>query len=529
MVPESKLTPRTPLNPPVNGGKQDKHPIRFSDEGIEWAAEQVVELLKERRPRVLLVSDELVALHYAEAFVQTLTRKGFEVVTSTFPPGESQKTFARISSLLDSLALEKFARDDLVIGLGGGVVTDVAGFAAAIYSRGMDWIAVPTTLLGMVDAAIGGKTGVDHPLEKNLIGAFHQPLAVFAPMKLLDTLEHRQWTAGSAEVVKAGLLAGGELWNMIAEHGADLGNWDRSAAVQIIPKSARVKIEIVAQDEREAGLRRLLNFGHTFGHALESVSGYSTFLHGEAVFLGMRAAIRLSQSLGFLAEKVARSIEEILSQVAIPFAEIRPDELLEALLHDKKHQAGKLNWVLLEDIGKAKIVTDIPPELIRETAEWLCDVAGKGTVQASGKQRIRILVLNGPNLNLMGTREPEIYGQDTYEDLVAQLREFAESHEIDLLIRQSNVEGELISLIHAARHWADGIVINPGAYTHTSVAIRDAIAAVRVPTIEVHLSDISQREEFRKVSLVAPVCAGQIVGKGIGGYLEALEELGIRN
>ncbi len=236
-------------------------PVSFADEGVDWVASELRDMFAARQPRLLLVTDERVALHYEPALARALKEQGFSVSRVILPPGEENKRLGRVANIIDELAGQKFARDDLVLAVGGGVVTDMAGFAAAIYFRGVDWVAVPTSLLGMVDAAIGGKTGVDHPLGKNLIGAFHQPRAVLAPLHVLQTLDSREWLSGSAEVVKAGLLVGGELWDLAQRLGPNLRHWPAEDVHHAIPLAASVKVDLVAQDEKEAGLRRLLNLG----------------------------------------------------------------------------------------------------------------------------------------------------------------------------------------------------------------------------------------------------------------------------
>ncbi|MBU0508133.1 3-dehydroquinate synthase [bacterium] len=500
-------------------------PVRHAQQGGEWAASEIRSAIARRETRILLVTDECVALHYEQEFRQALTAAGFDVSAFVLPTGELHKTLSQVSGILDTLAEERFARDDLVVGFGGGVVTDIAGFAAAIYRRGMPWIAVPTTLMGMVDAAIGGKTGMDHPLGKNLIGTFHQPLAVFAPMNVLTTLDPREWLSGSAEVVKCALISGGRLWQLVRSHGPDLGRWSKVEMHEAVRLAAAVKIEIVSQDERDLGVRRLLNLGHTFGHALEAVTGYSRLTHGEAVFYGLRSAVQMSARLGLLPEKTAAGIDEVLARAPVPAVCIEPEALTDALEHDKKTASGTLHWILLSDIGKLQITSEVSREIVNEAADRLCRIARAGVAGESTQIRKRILVINGPNLNLLGTRQPEAYGTRSYEELIRWLRNAAAERDAELLVRQSNIEGELVEIVQRARQWADGIIINPGGYTHTSVALRDAISGVDVPAVEVHLSDVAKREPFRQVSLVSPVCVATILGKGFDGYVEAMDLL----
>lgn len=498
-------------------------PIRFANQELSWVAGQIAQLLP-RRPRLFLITDARVSLLYEQELHEALVEREFEVYSATFEPGEASKTLRTASALLDLIAERNLSRDDVVIGLGGGVTTDLAGFCASVYARGIRWIAIPTSLLGMVDAAIGGKTGVDHPRAKNLIGSFHQPLAVLAPLNVLETLTPREWRSGSAEVVKSALLTGGELWKTIKQLGPDLYEWPRESAHDAISRTARVKVEIVAADEHESDRRRLLNLGHTFGHALETATGYRTFLHGEAIFLGLRAAVAVSHAQGLLSSGDSALFDDVLSKVQLPCAKLQPDKIVGALVHDKKMLGSKLHWVLLQRPGEAIVTSDVSPDIVKNVAEWICEIAAQGKPLAE-KRTARILVLNGPNLNLLGEREPDVYGHSSYVELDDFIYQHAREVGAEVLVRQSNHEGELISLIQQARHWADGIVINPAGYSHTSVGIRDALSAVTLPAVEVHLTDISAREEFRRTSLTAPACLAVISGHGPAGYLEALEQV----
>jgi 3-dehydroquinate dehydratase type II len=403
-------------------------------------------------------------------------------------------------------------------------VTDLAGFAASAYHRGIDWIAVPTSLLGMIDAAIGGKTGVNHMLGKNLIGSIHPPLAVLAELATLSTLDPREIRSGSAEFVKHGLLHGGALWTSIETNGPDLNSWSTEQLHELIPVCAEVKIKVVEADPCEEDRRMILNLGHTFGHALEAASGY-TLTHGEAVFLGLRGMLRISERRGVLDTVEAMTIDKVLRSVKLPDIELDPEQIVSAIRHDKKYRSGLLNWVLLKGVGEPVITHEVAEPDISEVAVWLSEVASYGSRVPAIARHLRFVVLNGPNLNLVGEREPEIYGHRNYLDLENDLAEYSDMERFDLLIRQSNSEAELVSLIQCSRHWADGLVVNAGAYTHTSIAIRDAIAAISIPVVEVHLSDIHAREEFRKDSMLKDVCIGQISGKGIVGYREAIQLL----
>lgn len=474
-------------------------------------------------PRIAILTDENVAALYLQKARDSLNN--FRIRTIVFPPGEREKQFPRVRTILDELISEGFERNDVLVGLGGGVVTDICGFVASILYRGVRWIAIPTTLLGMVDAAIGGKTGIDHVLGKNLIGTFYQPQAIIADPEVLSTLPPREWLSGSAEVVKAGLLAKADLWTKTIRYGPDLSNWPDEGIHQAIQTSMQIKINIVEADEREQNQRRLLNLGHTFGHAIEAATHYQIFRHGEAVFAGLRAILRLSTHAAGLDLESAVAIDRVLAKAPLPASEIQVEQILSSLEHDKKRARGKLHWILLKAIGQPTIRSEIKEEWIVQVAEELVEQLRNVDLIPPEEKPIRILVLNGPNLDLLGEREPQVYGHSTLLDLEAKIEEKAQQLGIEILHRQSNHEGELIDLLHHFRHWADGVIFNPGAFTHYSIALRDAVAAINKPVIEVHLSDISQREEFRQHSVLTPVCKTRISGKGIEGYLEALEIL----
>ncbi|MCB9365944.1 MAG: 3-dehydroquinate synthase [Calditrichaeota bacterium] len=501
-------------------------PTQYARDGVRWIASELAGLFGASHPRVLIVTDENVALHYLSELREELAAFSFECHSVVIPPGEAQKTIERVRQCLDVLAMKRFARDDMVLALGGGVVTDLAGFVAGLYMRGIRWVAVPTSLLGMVDAAIGGKTGVNHALGKNLIGVFHQPLGVLGALDTLATLPERELRSGAAEIVKCALLAGGDFWSQLETAGPDALKWSQEQLDRFVALSAKTKIDIVSRDELESGERVLLNLGHTFGHALEQVTGYVELTHGEAVFYGLRAAIWLSFYSETIHPKRADDLLGWLSGFTLPAVTCDGPALLTALQADKKTRSRKLNWILLQDAGAPIVTANVGETTVRECAEWLAGIARKGnSSKTSSPRRPRILILNGPNLNLLGSREPDIYGQESYDDLVALCRETAAELQLEILVRQSNSEGEFVELVQWARHWADGLVLNPGGYTHTSVAIRDALAAVNLPAVEVHLSDPQAREPFRHVSLISELCLATVKGERLEGYRQALQKL----
>ncbi len=314
--------------------------------------------------RALVVSAAPVARRYADRLLRGLRRAGFQAGLALLPDGESRKTLDEIRRLYGKFLKAGMDRKSVVIALGGGVVGDMAGFAAATYMRGLPFVQCPTTLLAMVDASLGGKTGVDLPQGKNLIGAFWQPRLVWMDLSTLDSLPVRQWRTGVAEVIKYGLIADRKLLERMEE--IDLPRLQRDRALQedIVGRSAGIKADIVSRDERETrGLRDLLNLGHTFGHALESVSGYRGYTHGEAIAVGMRAAARLGAALGvFPREGVAR-VEGLLARWGLPLKARRRlprGRILAAMGRDKKTVGGVFRFVVPEAWGRARVASPVP-------------------------------------------------------------------------------------------------------------------------------------------------------------------------
>ncbi len=310
-------------------------------------------------PTAAIVTDKTVEKHHGPRVLETLRGAGVDAQLIPVPPGESSKSWQWADRLYTRLAWAEFDRSATVVALGGGVVGDLAGFVAATYMRGIDWIAVPTTLLAQVDAAIGGKTGINHRLGKNLVGAFHHPRAVVSDPELLRTLDRRQLSNGLAEIVKYGLIDDPELLNWAERvlQGDELTNVD--ALTPLIERSAAIKSAIVARDEREAsGERALLNFGHTLGHALEAATDYGTFLHGEAVVWGMRGEAWIAHRRGLLTDDEGKRIDQLLAAFAVPPwpQHLDIDEIIAYVRRDKKAHAGGIRCVLLESIGRGRLV-----------------------------------------------------------------------------------------------------------------------------------------------------------------------------
>jgi len=321
-----------------------------------------------RGRQVMVVSNETVAPLYLEAVCKLLG--DFELATVILPDGEQYKNLDTLNLVFDALLEQRFNRHCTLIALGGGVVGDITGFAAASYQRGVAFLQVPTTLLAQVDSSVGGKTGVNHALGKNMIGAFHQPGCVLIDTDTLNTLDDRQFAAGLAEVIKYGLIRDAGFFDWLEANMDGLKARDPQALAFAIERSCAIKAEIVAADERESGRRALLNLGHTFGHAIETGTGYGNWLHGEAVAAGMLMAADLSARHGWLAESAVDRTAALLQRAGLPTrapAEMDADRFLELMAVDKKVVDGGLRLVLLKDIGEALVTGDFDADLLRAT------------------------------------------------------------------------------------------------------------------------------------------------------------------
>jgi 3-dehydroquinate synthase len=316
---------------------------------------------------LLVVSNTVVAPLYLGSLEATLRPR--RLVTAILPDGECHKTLANVARVLDVLVANRFGRDCAVLALGGGVVGDMAGFAAATYQRGVAFVQVPTTLLAQVDSSVGGKTGVNHPGGKNLIGAFHQPVAVVADTGTLATLPPRELQAGLAEVIKYGLICDAGFFAWLETHIDALLAGDAAALAHVIRRSCEIKAEIVGRDEREHGDRALLNLGHTFGHAVESATGYTEWLHGEAIGAGLVMAACMSRESGCLTSDELDRVTRLVARAGLPthISNVKPDVALEHMRIDKKVQAGRIRLVLLRGIGSAFVTADYGEAALRQT------------------------------------------------------------------------------------------------------------------------------------------------------------------
>jgi 3-dehydroquinate synthase len=349
------------------------YPIHIGPGLVSRAGELIAPLLT--RPRVFIVTDQTVGDLYLKPLLASLDAAGIAHDEAVLPPGEGTKSFAQLDGLLDVMLAAKVERSTTLIALGGGVIGDLTGFAAAILLRGVDFVQIPTTLLSQVDSSVGGKTGINTRRGKNLVGAFHQPKAVLADIAVLDTLPRRELLAGYAEVVKYGVIDDSTFFSWLEAHGAALLDGDAEARVHAISTACAAKARVVAEDERETGRRALLNLGHTFGHALEAETGYgATLLHGEAVAMGMVMALDLSRDIGVCPPADAARLRAHLEAVGmvvdprkLPGAPVwTVDRLLEHMGHDKKVLDGRVTFVLAKGIGHAYLSRDTDPARVRD-------------------------------------------------------------------------------------------------------------------------------------------------------------------
>jgi len=323
-----------------------------------------------RGSEVLVISDEVVAPLYLDQLVRGLS--DLKVICKVLPAGEGTKNLTTVSELFEVMLKASCSRSVTVIALGGGVVGDIAGFVAACYQRGVDFLQVPTTLLAQVDSAVGGKTGVNHALGKNMIGAFHQPICVISDIDTLSTLDSRQLSAGLAEVIKYGLIRDSTFLEWLSENISSLLNYDEEMLTEAIIRCCGIKAELVAADERETGHRALLNLGHTFGHAIETELGYDRLMHGEAVAIGLVMAAEMSQRLGWINMYEVDQIRDLLSRANLPVTRpptMTAESFLRHMVRDKKVSRGRIRLVLLESLGCARLVSDYPDDILKEVLE----------------------------------------------------------------------------------------------------------------------------------------------------------------
>ncbi len=318
--------------------------------------------------KVCIVSNQTVADLYLEKLQSQLTE--FQISTILIEDGEQYKNMTSFNQIVNCLLEQNVDRKSTVIALGGGVVGDVAGFAAASCLRGINFIQIPTTLLAQVDSSVGGKTGVNHQQGKNLIGAFYQPSCVVADISTLSTLPQRQFSAGMAEVIKYGLIKDETFFDWIESNSEQLKSQDQGKLVHIVARSCEIKAEVVSQDEKESGLRAILNYGHTFGHAIEAAVGYKDWLHGEAISAGMVMASAMSASMGALSQQTVDRIKHLFKAFELPIdppPSMTHSQMKELMLHDKKTINKLVRLILLRKLGEAYVSDDYPADLLDKT------------------------------------------------------------------------------------------------------------------------------------------------------------------
>lgn len=332
--------------------------------GLLNQAELILPHLAQKR--VMVVTNTTVAPLYLARLKATLDAGGVAATHVILPDGEAYKNWETLNLIFDALLTQRAERKTTLIALGGGVIGDMTGFAAASYQRGVPFIQIPTTLLSQVDSSVGGKTGINHPLGKNMIGAFYQPKVVLADTDTLKTLPPRELSAGLAEVIKYGLIRDVEFLAWLEASMDKLRALDPAAITHAIHRSCEIKAQVVGQDEREGGIRAILNLGHTFGHAIETGMGYGTWLHGEAVAAGMVMAVRTSQRLGWLTEADVARTRALIRAAGLPDVapDLGVDTYLEYMGHDKKVEGGKMRFVLLKKLGEAVITGDVPADVL---------------------------------------------------------------------------------------------------------------------------------------------------------------------
>jgi 3-dehydroquinate synthase len=319
----------------------------------------------------IIISDRTVFSIYGNVVRAALEKSGFIVEDYVVPPGEISKNIEEVLKAWDFLIQKRIERNDVIVALGGGMIGDMAGFVAATYLRGIPWIQVPTTLISMTDASIGGKVAVDHSKGKNLIGAFYQPNLVLSDIQTLSSLPERELRSGWAEVIKHGLILDKEFFSILESNAEDLLKLKPQITSEVIARSASIKAMVVSLDEKETGMRTLLNFGHTIAHGLEAATNYNHYFHGEAVAIGMVAASKLSERLGFLSEEKVKRITDILLRFNLPvnFSGIDVGKVLKAMEYDKKVRNKIINWIVLEDIGKSTMYSGISTKDVEDALE----------------------------------------------------------------------------------------------------------------------------------------------------------------
>lgn len=473
---------------------------------------ELPQLIGDRARRVAVLHPEALA-ETGEAVRQDLADQGYEAIAIQLPNAEEAKTVEVAAYCWKALGQTGFTRTDVIVGIGGGATTDVAGFVAATWLRGVRWIAVPTTVLGMVDAAVGGKTGINTAEGKNLVGAFHPPAGVLCDLAALDSLPVNDYVSGMAEIIKAGFIADPVILDLVEADPEGARTPAGPHTAELIERSIRVKAEVVSSDLKESGLREILNYGHTLAHAIEKNERYK-WRHGAAVSIGMV----------FAAELVARRTPRRRHRRPAP-QRPRVGGPAARLPRRPVAQAAGEHEGRQEVAGRPAALHR--PGRHRQAHRPGGPRPGRAARRLRGGLRVtrRVFVLNGPNLGRLGSREPDVYGATSYAGLVDACTTLGKELGFDVEVRETNDEGQLIRWLHEAADGSIPVILNPGAFTHYSYGMRDAAAQRTAPLIEVHISNPYTREEFRHTSVVAAVATGTVAGFGIGSYRLALRAL----
>ena len=349
--------------------------IVIGENSLDRIGHELIKIGYNKGLKILVVSNKEVSDHYGDCVIKSLIKSSFNPKLLILKAGEEQKNQSSINLIHDAAYEARLERGSLMIALGGGVIGDMTGFAAATWLRGIHVVQIPTTLLAMVDASIGGKTGINHPKGKNLIGAFHQPKLVLIDPKTLFTLPGREFKAGMAEIIKYGVISDIDLFELLENQNniSDISTIEETLLLEIIKRSAQSKAQIVMKDEKESGVRAFLNYGHTFGHAIENLCGYGKWLHGEAVAMGMVAVGQLAVQRGLWKETEAKRQKQLIEKAGLPskWPELKLENVLRSLQGDKKVKDGKVSFVMPLKIGDVKIINNISNQEINECLQKL--------------------------------------------------------------------------------------------------------------------------------------------------------------
>lgn len=492
---------------------------------------------------VAIVADRAVDT-VAGSLRHQLEATGAEILSDVrLPMGEWNKQLGTVERLLRAWADAGLHSGSRVLAIGGGTLLDTVGLAASVYHRGMGWVAVPTTLTSQVDAGIGGKTGVNLGAAKNVVGTVHMPLATLIDPRVLATLDAPHVRDGMVEAGKTGLLAGAWLLERVEALAADIAS-SRSLQgdahqhlLDVVEGCACFKDAVVAEDPFESdGIRHQLNLGHTVGHAIEAATG-GAVSHGAAVAIGLHLALHLSRLVLDADDGLVERWNLLCTALDISVTSPLSWDAIEPFLtHDKKRDEHGIGWVLMADVGDPVTGVRIPLAAARRVwdqhvrrEDSTVSMPGvdspKRRVVPSSHRQPRVLVLFGANLDQLGQREVEHYGSASLAQLVGQVELWAAERQLVADCRHTDSLERFLHALHEARVAHDAVIVNPGAWTHHEYAIHDALAALALPRVEVHLSDPSSREAWRRVSVVRPAVDRSIEGLGAEGYREALDWL----